>query len=32
MKGIDESGNVVAAWDKISPQAIAPEALKALEK
>ena len=29
---IDENGNVVTAWYKISPQATAPEALKALEK
>ena len=29
---IDENGNVIAAWYKISPQATAPEALKALEK
>jgi peroxiredoxin len=29
---IDESGNVIAAWYKISPQATVPEALKILEK
>jgi peroxiredoxin Q/BCP len=29
---IDESGNVIAAWYKISPQATVPEALKVLEK
>ena len=28
---IDENGNVIAAWYKISPQATAPEALKVLE-
>jgi len=29
---IDENGNVVTAWYKISPQGTAPEALKALKK
>jgi hypothetical protein len=29
---IDESGNVIAAWYKISPLATVPEALKMLEK
>lgn len=29
---IDENGNVVAAWYKISPQTTAPEALKVLEE
>ena len=29
---IDESGNMIAAWYKISPQATVPEALKVLEK
>jgi len=29
---IDESGNLIAAWYKISPQATVPEALKVLEK
>jgi peroxiredoxin Q/BCP len=28
---IDEMGKIVAVWYKISPQATAPEALKALE-
>jgi len=29
---IDENGNMIAAWYKISPQATVPEALKVLEK
>ncbi len=29
---IDEMGNVMAAWYKISPQTTVPEALKVLEK
>ena len=29
---INENGNMIAAWYKISPQATVPEALKVLEK